>query len=309
MELKYDLAQYLTMTKMSSKIRVLVEGKDDRSHVHNLIKVAAPGLRFRVDTAVELVGDCDETRTNNRAKIEKVHSCCKGKGTHKKLFFFCDREFRRFVVGDSIVDELLEHEVDGNLSWSLGHSIENYFLSSSMLCEGFRYLTASAQKNEAIDMFVRYFPSAIRLVASLTVAAKDLRCAGYPGGLLKWQNIEFNDAGIVLKFEPSDDVFRNRFLNAVEESDSIVNATDVDVCSRFCRGHTAVLVLQRVFAACLFFCGQSSDAIAAKYDADAFNNLSEATISSALSEAWILRVRQGEPQYPLPLVASILACA
>jgi hypothetical protein len=121
---------------MSSKIRVLVEGKDDRGHILNLLNLLAPKVRLKVDIAVDILGDCKLTASNNRAKIEKIHGQCKGNESYRRLFFLCDREFRNFVIGGLVEDKSVDHEVDGNMSWTLGHSIENYFLSPHMLSEG-----------------------------------------------------------------------------------------------------------------------------------------------------------------------------
>ncbi len=39
MNLKYDISNYIASVKMSSKKRILVEGRNDKSHISNLLDV------------------------------------------------------------------------------------------------------------------------------------------------------------------------------------------------------------------------------------------------------------------------------
>jgi hypothetical protein len=307
MELKYNIPKYVAMSRMSSKVRILVEGKDDRGHVQNLLHQLYPKVRLKVDSAVEIIGDCAITKNNNRAKIEKIHGQCKVGVHHRKLFFLCDREFRNFDFGSIVADRLNSHESDGNLSWTLGHSIENYFLSPSMLGEGFRYLSTSGHKTFAVTLFCDVLPDAIKKIAALTLAAKELSCANYPASQISWQDIRVNESTIEFDRKTHLDKFCMRFWDAFDEFLSVAEMSGDEVCSRLCRGHTAVLVLQRLFAACLYKTGASTDDDVARYDANLFNNVGEVNISSALSEAWIRQVSNGVADYPIPLVESIHA--
>jgi hypothetical protein len=311
MELKYDISEYIVMARMSSKVRILVEGKDDRGHVLNLLNKLAPKARLKVDTAIDVVGDCNVTRNNNRAKIEKIHAHCKEKQSHRKLFFLCDREFRNFLVSEKIEESVNGHEVDGNLSWTLGHSIENYFLSPVMLAEGFRFLSGSGSKSEAVDLFSDFFDDSVRKIAAITLAAKDLNCANFPCSIVRWDNIVLNEGTIDFGFrrDTGREAFYEKFVSTYEAFLLIVERTPVDVCARLCRGHTAVLILQRLFAACLYESGKAQEEDLARYDANMFNNVSEHIISSALSEAWISKIAVGGSHYPQPLVQLVIDAA
>lgn len=311
MELKYDISKFIAASKMSSKIRVLVEGKDDRGHILNLLNLLAPKARLKVDIAVDILGDCKLTANNNRAKIEKIHEQCKDDESHRKLFFLCDREFRNFVISGAVEDNSSDHEVDGNMSWTLGHSIENYFLSPQMLSEGFMFLSGSGNKRRAVELFCSIFEDSLRKIAAATLAAKVLGCANYPASLVKWHTISIS--GELVDFdlgsETPENAFMNTFIAKYDELLSIANRTDIATCERFCRGHTAVVMLQRLFAACLYHVAKNEDEEMARYDANIFNNVPEASISSALSEAWIRRVQDGLAYYPRPLVDLVVAVA
>ncbi len=311
MELKYKLPEYIVMARMSSKIRILVEGKDDRGHVLNLFGLFMPKAKLKVDVALDIVGDCNATRTNNRAKIEKIHAHCKDKKNYQRLFFLCDREFRNFNVADVIEDSSTDHEVDGNMSWTLGHSIENYFLSPLMLSDGFRYLSGSGRKTQALELFSNIFDDSMRKIAAVTLAAREMNCAGYPVGIIKWSGISFSGGAIDLglRNDAEQNQFMDSFISVYEGYLLIVARTDSEICARLCRGHTAVVILQRLFSACLYAAGKVVDEETATYDANLFNNLPETCISSALSEAWVKTVAEGQSPYPRPLVELVSSVA
>ena len=134
MTLKYNIPKYIASVKMSSKKRILVEGRDDRAHIKNLLNVTLKDHKVRVDTAENIEGDCAKTAKNNRAKIEKVHGITKQSTKLNNLHFLCDREFFKFEVTSQINDLMTEHEVDGNLYWTIVHSLENYFIMEEIVC-------------------------------------------------------------------------------------------------------------------------------------------------------------------------------
>lgn len=89
MEVKYDVQKYITSVRMSSKKRILVEGRDDRSHVKNLLEVTLGENQIKIDTAENIKGDCNITKKNNRAKIEKIHMIFVNRHQNIGMFIFC----------------------------------------------------------------------------------------------------------------------------------------------------------------------------------------------------------------------------
>jgi hypothetical protein len=98
MEVKYDVPKYIASVRMSSKKRILVEGKDDKAHIKNLLNVTLGSNRIKIDTAENIKGDCRVTSKNNRAKIEKIHSFCEASNEHNNLYFLCDCMFRPIPI-------------------------------------------------------------------------------------------------------------------------------------------------------------------------------------------------------------------
>lgn len=305
--LRYDLPEYIAMAKMSSKVRILVEGKDDRNFILGLVKRLTPTTKLSIDTAVDIGGNCKNTAANNRAKIEKIHEHCKTKGTHPRLFFLCDREFRKFEIEKSVLDLINGHETDSNLVWTEGHSLENYFLSPNMLLDGFKYLCGSGNKTKSMELLEKIFPDAIIQIAALTLAAKELQCASYPAKIVRWDNISIENGklNLGLHLTPTKDLFLETYISAFERFQPVARNTPLSICTRLCRGHTAVIALQRIFSACIYFSSKSEDDELARYDANLFNNIAEANIATALSEAWISGAVAGTASYPAPLIDSI----
>ena len=146
MDLKYDISNYIASVKMSSKKRILVEGRDDRSHVNNLLYVLLADHKIKIDTAENIKGDCSTTAKNNRAKIEKIHAATEASSSHDNLFYLCDREFIKFDIDKKIIDRMTGHENDGNFSWTIGHSFENYFFTDELVCKAYRFLIGNQIK-------------------------------------------------------------------------------------------------------------------------------------------------------------------
>lgn len=308
-KLQYDIATYLTSVKMSSKIRVLVEGVDDRSHVSNIISSFFKSAKYKIDLASEIKGSCSVTMKNNRAKIEKIHNSTKGNNEYTRLVFLCDREVRGFSFDPVILDNVPGHFIDGNLSWTKGHSIENYFLDLRLVTTGLRFLTSSAHKDSAIQLFESHFESSIRLIAKLTLASREFGSSAFPCGAIKWENITVTpQGGVSIDSSSIKNPRWPEFKKILNGFNTCVDNSDVEICALLCRGHTAIVMLKRIFAACLFSTISSTgDKAAAEYDANALENISERIVSNALSEAWIGSVRSGNADYPAPLIEAIEA--
>ncbi|MGB9090351.1 MAG: DUF4435 domain-containing protein [Pseudomonas farsensis] len=308
--LQYDLSTYLTSVKMSSKIRIMVEGKDDRSHISNVINKLCHGVKFKVDVAAEIKGICAATGKNNRAKIERAHELVKGTSQHKKLLFLCDREIRGFAVSDFVQDQINGHYVDGQLSWTAGHSMENYFLRSELIGSGIRYLTSSAYKEQAVGLFVEIFPSMVKMIAAVSLAAHQLNSVSLPCGLIGWKNIRISgrsQADIDFKF--IDNPLAKDLEDAYRTFKGCIDASELEVCLKLCRGHTAIIMVRRVFAACIFFVMSAAGDESAESEANVFDSLNEKLISNALSEEWIKVVGKEYGNYPVALIEAMGALA
>jgi len=309
MDLKYDIPNYVASVKMSSKKRILVEGKDDKSHIKNLLNVTAKGHKVKVDTAENLKGDCARTAKNNRAKIEKIHEITKQSSNHENLHFLCDREFLKFEVTDHIDDLMAESEVDGNLNWTIGHSLENYFIKEDLVCRAYRFLCGSEYKNDAENLYKKVFTSALKLIATVTLAAKAIEKCSFPAGTINWTNFNIDSEKVVFNIEEwkasNNNQVAENFYNEYIKYLPIVDKSDALICSRICRGHTAMVLLQRTFAACLNEVAKSDDAALSNKLASGFSKIKESALASALCESWLQGVDDGSAIYPERLINSV----
>ncbi|MDE1479395.1 hypothetical protein KKJ01_14430 [Xenorhabdus bovienii] len=311
MGLTYDITQYITSVKMSEKKRILVEGRDDRAHIKNLIFAKLGDTKIEVDTAENIRGKCEVTAKNNRAKINQIHDICKLSKKHKNLYFFCDREYLKFSIGNKIEDLMNDHENDGNLNWTIGHSLENYFIESDLIIDAFSYLSGSEFKASALKLFKKVLPSAIKITTVIALSAKDIEHSSYPLGTIKWNDFYICEKNLNLGLDIENWKLKNtnklaeNFIHCFSKYIPIIEHTDQLICSRICRGHTAILILQRIFSACLYFIGKDTDEPLSKKDAEKFAKIKESFISNALCESWIRMVKSECAIYPSNLINSV----
>ncbi len=309
MEVKYDVPKYIASVRMSSKKRILVEGKDDKAHIKNLLNVTLGSNRIKIDTAENIKGDCRVTSKNNRAKIEKIHSFCEASNEHNNLYFLCDREFKEFEVCAQVTDLMKTHKNEGNLSWTIGHSLENYFIESELILDAYRYLTNSEYKSEASNIFRSILPSALKIIAVISLAAKELNKCSYPLGVIGWNDFSIKSESLEFDIDfwkqSETQQILSDFKEAYKKYLPIVEASDEFIYARIARGHTAMQLLQRVFALCLFNAAEQHDETLAKKSASDFSKLKESALSAALCEAWLKSVESGSENYPINLIDSV----
>lgn len=304
-ECSYSLDSYLTLINMSTKTRLLVEGRSDRIHLTNLLNEIGPTNKIKIDTARDLRGVDQQTSKNNRAKIEYVSSRV---GAKDNIYFLCDREFREFIVNvnDQVYDNLPEHYNDNSMFWTLGHSLENYFFTIDVLIDAFRYLCFSEYKSGAIEKLRSSIDVCFQIIASITMAARDMDKSTYPLAVIKWLDFKFENGQLRLKTYEEASCERgdlNEHLYAlINTYSSAMSKTDYVTNSRISRGHTGVIILQRVFSACLYEVGKKDNEVAARESANEFSSLAEKNISTALSESWSRKVITKEVQYPEMLI-------
>lgn len=309
MELKYSIPKYIAKIKMSAKKRVLVEGRDDKAHIKNLLDVIVKGHKVRIDTAENIKGDCKKTVKNNRAKIDKIHGHCKDSDDYNNLYYLCDREYHKFKIDLQISDLMSDHESEGNLSWTLGHSIENYFFTNEILCDAYRFICGSEFKSDAISVFDASLNNALKIIAAITLSARDMGKCTYPAGTIVWSDFRIDnfdvyfDVDIWNKEDKSD--VANSFREGYKKYKSVVDSSDDIICSRICRGHTSMLLLQRHFASCLYHVTAVDDASKANRDANNFTKIKETSIANALCESWIRLAMEGKAIYPRNLLENV----
>lgn len=293
----YTIDSYITSLSMSSKKRVLVEGRHDRLHLYQLIYRFNPKSKVKIDTAQDIKASDKAMSKNNRLKIETIHSKVKRKDN---ISFLCDREFREFSFNEKVEDLLDSHYCDDSLYWTLGHSLENYFFNASVITDAFQFLSPSEYKYKAVELFNELISSSFEVLAAISLAAKNIDKAGLPGALIDWRDIAINDGSINLIRRDAyeiDHACVDEFFNAFDIVLPSVVASDAEVCLRVVRGHTGILLLQKLFSACLNHIGRDDDPLLADASANYFCNISELSLTTALAESWVRKIGVLEDVY------------
>lgn len=307
-KLTFDLPQYIAQIKMSSKVRLLVEGRDDRTHLKNLLFKLGKS-KVRIDTAEQIKGNCQQTSKNNRGKIDKIYQTCKGVPEYNNLYYLADREFEHFNISEVIEDNLNEDELEDNLYFTCGHSMENYFINSLVLQEAYSYLCASEYKNDALSDLESILPSAYSTVAAISLAAREINKSSYPLGVISWEAFAYTNSSLNLvssSMGSQGTAIHTDFMQAMDKWLNVTQASPVEVCEMICRGHTAVVLLQRVFARCLYETATKHETEnEAKKIANSFSKLSEKQLATSLGEAWIRNAAMGQSRYPISLIQKI----
>lgn len=312
MRLEYTLEEYITQVKMSNKCRVLVEGKNDKAHFNNLLKAKIHSnliSRVKVDTAEQIKIEGNKC---NRARIEAVYSKIKNDKQYSNLFLLCDREFDDFKIEKPISDTLLNPKVDDSFYLTNGHSFENYFFAKDIIINAFSYLTNYEFKKEAVTLFEKNFTETFRIISSLSLAARHIEKAGYFNRTLGWEYFKISNFKLNFCIEEwglsnSNNEHYLNFKKSYIENTEFISATNLSVCMGISRGHTAVLILQRIFASCLYFAGEAEDENLASKEAKSFSKISQTQISAALSQSWLNSLTGGSNNYPSALIYDIAA--
>lgn len=312
MGLSYNYSQYITKAMMSSKQIILVEGRHDKAHLKNLISKLFDSNQKKIisiDTAEQIKGESKQTCKNNRAKITDIYQHSLSTKNVDNLFFLCDREFDNFSFGKTISDVFIEN--NSSLYFTAGHSFENYFLTESTIIDALSCQTVSEFKPEAIEIFRDNFSTIFEIISCITLTARDLGISSYPSGTIHWDSFKTSNGEIIFDLNDwssfrSLDTKRLSFKDKYDEHKPLVRATDTSVRISISRGHTAVIMLQRIFAYCLFLAGKEQDEDLARIEATQYSKISEVQITASLSQTWLNSIIQGAKNYPVALLENLL---
>jgi len=303
-DLAYTVESYLAAIAISTKKRVLVEGRYDRQHLNNLLSVIAPKNKIHIDAAQYIKSNDQKISKNNRLKVEFIHEGAMARGI-TSVSFLCDREFRAFSINESINDELNGHYIQDRLHWTYGHSMENYFFNKEILVDAYKFLFSGEEKNSVFKLFEDSLESAFVLLAAVTLASKEMDRLTFPLSIINWKDFIVNEEGASLKVydaltwnvNDTNKKFHESFLKYL----SITKSSTPVICARISRGHTAMVILQRIFSACIYHASFEINPKLAEEGANKFSNISEESLANALSESWVRKIDRSQMNYPVSL--------
>jgi hypothetical protein len=227
----YEYSDYLAMVSTSREPHLLVEGKGDLRFFKLLFD------QFQLKDIVHLYAvediDCFPNINGNRGHVE--HLC---RQNFENLFGFVDREFRKFQISKRISDEINGHNIDGNILWSRGHSIENYCFSFDILRSPFRGQTSIKNFSLAIDLFCENFLNILNIACVFSLIAKNLNIISGVNNII-FDALTFENDEIGLNFEKLFSLINERCSNVTKNKfDAISNAAKdlvIKTCSETVR--------------------------------------------------------------------------
>lgn len=254
--LKYTMAGFRNVLRMSGKKRLLVEGPMDKIAFLLLLQELHGKHGVTIHHADSIQG-----ALANRDKVEQICQSVSGQPYADRLVGFADREFREFEWRSDFIDHLAKHNVLDRLVWSRGHSIENYCFDFTIFREAF--LGYTEYFNEALERFETHFEQTIRLACAATLAGVDF---GNRLVLIKnslnWKIIETTPLTLTLDC----DKWQNR-LHKVQKLSSAqakqlvdsfkswlrcVEPADFAIVRWLCHGHIGLSFILEVYYRCVF---------------------------------------------------------
>lgn len=162
------------------------------------------------------------------------------------------------------------------------------------------FLTTSAYKYKAIEIFESNFDQIILEIAKITLASYTFGNVSTPSKIIKWSDIKIisnNSIEITIDESTEENIdFKNHYINA----DKIIKKSNFETLKKYCRGHTFIIFSKKFFSAALFKSALISEAEDPTFDAKIFDNTNEKYICSSISNYWLDNIENHHS--PIPLI-------
>ena len=259
---KFTPEEYLKYLEMDDISRhILVEGRDDKRIFELLLRELChtdEKSRILVDSAAAFV----ECHPENRETVEDICDKITGETYSDRLVAFVDREFREFDF-PKLLDHLNGHKVSGQLVWSRGHSIENYFFDFDTLCDPFIAFSPEGF-DEALDIFKDVFDSAMRVACAISLAAREIGRLKRVRASINAQMLNVDGSETELNFDAwkmnlegklSPDEVERLFTRFEFWYNKVLEA-DHNIARWMCDGHIGFRFIWTVYDRCVQLSGQ-----------------------------------------------------
>jgi hypothetical protein len=256
---KLTQREYIKLVERSNQNRLLVEGRDDKKFFKKLfITLLGKDCCIDIDSVEDFV-QTDEV--NNRLKVESICASIQDKPYSRKLVGFVDREFRGFAITENLSDQLKCHQVNGQIVWSRGHSIENYFFDLEVLEEPIKFTMPSDYFKLAFDMFKKRISQMLKISCAISIAAHEQKCIKKITNTICWDMIEINTNNIRINIEAWAKSLKSRemsvqeierFLQAFGRAIEITENSDIETVRWTCHGHLGVSLIWSLYCRCVY---------------------------------------------------------
>jgi len=212
--LQYTIQDYSAYVNMSNRKKLLVEGPDDK-RFFDFLRGHKKNWFDSLDIDDACIIASPHERLGNREKIERVNVLIEKTSFSDKFLGLVDREFRGFDLEDRIVDTINSHYIDGRLIWTMGHSIENYFLDYDLLNYTISTLSTSPYCRNAMIVFKDIFPSILQLSCAVSLACFEINNFAFLYQFLSWEIFNLDETRIEINYQTLEEELRNQ--NVPEE--------------------------------------------------------------------------------------------
>ena len=301
----YTPAEYGKILQMSTKKRVLVEGRDDYYLILALFEEFL-GTEWRDVYNIEIdKAENSISGPGNRQTIENVVKLVSKTDLRDKLVGLVDREFRNFNWDNGVlIDQIKKHFIDDRILWTRGHSAENYFLDENILRIPFRDVSGEIFQ-KAYDMFRKDLDSYMRIACKISLTSLILNYLKRIRASLGWDIIDDNARLNIdnwkfhlgrIGFDVSD---IEKIVDTYSEIGTVIDATDIETVRWFCDGHLSFFFLWCAFAKCAYMVPEQVND--KRKVAQGILKYGDATRFNSCASAWAKSSRTNSCEYPKEL--------
>lgn len=299
MSLTITVDEYLAELIQTKQKRVLVEGKTDRIALDKLLTEYSEinnGQLLRyplIDTAERIQ---DVGLFYNKQKILEVFSRIQGKPYETKCIGLIDREFIGFETASEIRDDIGCHKNEGNLVWTRGHSLENYFFDVQIIKKSIHILS-SANHTRALQLFEEHLEQLLEIACAVSLGTLQIGNSYQIEGIfdriensLSENIISFQESGVSLDLTTWLPVASQRLNNPMAANDlldsyvnwlSRIQSSPKETIRWLCHGHIGMTFISYFYNQCLIRLSPNSS----KNQKDLLNTNNDLKFA-ALAHSW-----------------------
>jgi hypothetical protein len=306
MPINFTPSDYRAYINMSKNRHLLVEGRDDKRVFKFFLdeissQTNSSDLRYRIDidSAEDLIAFGNSI--GNRDKVERIIESVSTASYTDKLVGFVDRDFREFNIGSTLTDTVNGHKSVGQLIWSKGHSIENYYFDFDILRYPLRDFSVTPYFDKSLDLLENIFEKAIRLACAYSLTGYELEIIGIIRTAINWKIIDISSSDVALNTDNWQRFLGQRsiassniteILNRFEAWNNIVKTADFSVVRWLCHGHIGLAYIWAVYGRCIYEITQQENEVNRVLQA------SESVRFNACASNWVKRALNNYGVYP-----------
>jgi hypothetical protein len=302
--MRFTPQDYRAYVQISHKRHLLVEGRDDKRAFLLLIDE----IQLRTGTAYSTNIDIDSANDlidfgvvlGNRQKVENIAASIAGHTYAPRFVGFVDREFRQFTISNTLEDSSVGPTVIGQLVWSHGHSLENYYFDLRVMRAPLRDFSVISNFHQALALLEKVFDSTLQIACAASLMGRENDLLWLVKRAVDWQTLLISGESISLDLaawekrlaKHLNQVDSSRLVQDFEKWLRIVELSNVVVARMICHGHIGFSYLWAAYARCVYEVTQNETEVTRVLRAD------ETVRLNATASSWSRVLSTGARNYP-----------